>query len=222
MLTVHSAQPRLSWPAKGTIQMDWCDFYTGGHSHRVADMSRHLSREMSLSGPEAALIIWAARWHDIGKIGLPNQILGKPGSLNLAEKRVLDLHPERGAAWLLRYCGSARGADIVRHHHERWDGEGYPDRLRGRDIPWGARMIAVADSFDALTSDRPYRTGTSTTEALRILREGRGRQWDPSIVDALLRVVEREFVSGREGSHPSVARAMRPGALASRLSPLPV
>jgi HD-GYP domain-containing protein (c-di-GMP phosphodiesterase class II) len=202
--------------------MDWCKLYTGGHSCRVAEMSRYLLREMDLSGPEAALIVWAARLHDIGKIGLPNQILGKPGSLSVAEKRVLDLHPVRGAAWLLRYCGSRRGADIVRHHHERWDGEGYPDRLKGRDIPRGARLIAVADSFDALTSDRPYRTATSTSQALRILREGRGRQWDPRMVDALLRVVERGFVPGQERGQPYAVRAPRPGTFASRPRPLPV
>ena len=201
--------------------MDWCNFYTGGHSYRVADMSRRLVQAMGFSGSEATLIIWAARWHDIGKIGLPNQILGKPDSLSASEKRLLDRHPERGAAWLMRYCGASRAAEMVRHHHERWDGEGYPDRLSGRDIPRGARMIAVADSFDALTSDRPYSPARSTGEALHILREGRGRQWDPSMVDALLRVVEDGICAVATGWVLPGARALGPMAVDDPLtSPL--
>jgi HD-GYP domain-containing protein (c-di-GMP phosphodiesterase class II) len=202
------------------VQMDWCHFYTGGHSFRVAEISRRLLGVLSISSSEAALIVWAARWHDIGKMGLPNHILGKPGYLNATEQRVLALHPERGASWLLRYRGSAQGAAIVRHHHERWDGAGYPDGLKGRDIPTGARLIAVADSFDALTSDRPYRSGASTAEALHVLRAGRGQQWDPSMVDALLQVMEPGALSGAGRGPEHIGPALGSGRTVARLSPV--
>ena len=99
----------------------------------------------------------------------------------------METHPGRGAELLARYPDFARGVAIVRHHHERWDGQGYPDRRAGIDIPFGARVIAVADSFDAMTSDRPYRPGMPVERAAQILREGRGTQWDAQIVDAFLR-----------------------------------
>jgi len=98
-------------------------------------------------------------------------------------------HPDKGAELLARYPDFHRGAEIVRHHHEAWDGSGYPYHLRERDIPLGSRVIAVADSYDAMTSDRPYRKGMTPTQAARILRDGRGKQWDGSIVDAFLRVI---------------------------------
>jgi HD-GYP domain-containing protein (c-di-GMP phosphodiesterase class II) len=93
---------------------------------------------------------------------------------------------------LARYKDFARGMDIVRHHHERWDGAGYPAGLKGLDIPFGARVIAVADSFDAMTSDRPYRTGMLASQAAQILRDGRGQQWEPAIVDAFLRSLNKD------------------------------
>jgi HD-GYP domain-containing protein (c-di-GMP phosphodiesterase class II) len=99
-------------------------------------------------------------------------------------------HPEQGAQLLTRYRDFARGAEIVRHHHEAWDGTGYPAGLQGTGIPFGARVIAVADSFDAMTSDRPYRPGMSVDRAAEILRKGQGQQWDPVVVDALLRILD--------------------------------
>ena len=99
-------------------------------------------------------------------------------------------HSEVGAAFLDRHPGFRRGVDIVRHHHEAWDGSGYPHKLRETSIPFGARVIAVADSFDAMTSDRPYRKGMNHSEAVNILRKGRGTQWDPHIVDAFLCSIE--------------------------------
>ncbi len=172
--------------------VDLRDPYTGGHSRRVTEYSLRILHEMSVIGPEVDLIRSAARVHDIGKIGIPDQILNKPGHLTPEEKRIMDSHPARGAELLARYTDFARGIDIVRHHHERWDGQGYPDRLKGLDIPFGARVIAVADSFDAMTSDRPYRTGIPTDKAAQILREGRGHQWEPTIIDAFLRQLEKE------------------------------
>src|SRR5581483_2790892 len=115
---------------------------------------------MVILGPEASLIISAARVHDIGKIGIPDDILKKPGKLTSRERAIIESHAARGADLLVRYPDFARGKAIVRHHHERWDGKGYPDGIRGLEIPLGARVIAVADSYDAMTSDRPYRRAT--------------------------------------------------------------
>jgi HD-GYP domain-containing protein (c-di-GMP phosphodiesterase class II) len=177
--------------------VDLRDPYTGGHSRRVTEYTLRILHEMSVTGPELDLIRSAARVHDIGKIGIPDQILNKPGRLTPEEKCIMDSHPARGAELLARYTDFARGMDIVRHHHERWDGQGYPDRLNGLDIPFGARVIAVADSFDAMTSDRPYRAGIPTDKAVQILREGRGHQWESTIVDAFLRHLEKEYPPAR-------------------------
>jgi len=167
--------------------VDLRDAYTGGHSRRVAEYSRGILRELNVGGPEADLTYVAARVHDIGKIGVPDAILNKPGRLNPQEKRIMDSHAERGAELLARYADFARGAAIVLHHHERWNGRGYPKGLKGLEIPFGARIIAVVDSFDAMTSDRPYRSALSVAQAARILSKGRGQQWDPAMVDAFLR-----------------------------------
>ena len=102
-------------------------------------------------------------------------------------------HPQRGAELLARYPDFARGVEIVRHHHERWDGKGYPAGLAGFEIPFGARVIAVADSFDAMTSDRPYRRGMPPETAAQILRDGRGQQWDAQLVDAFLESIADEL-----------------------------
>ena len=102
---------------------------------------------------------------------------------------IMQAHADRGAELLTRYSDFARVVDIVRHHHERWDGAGYPYRLKAKEIPIGARVIAVADSFDAMTSDRPYRRALSADQAASILLQGRGKQWDPAIVDAFLRSI---------------------------------
>jgi hypothetical protein len=166
--------------------VDLRDPYTGGHSRRVTQLTAATLREMGLSGPDVELVVSAARVHDLGKIGMPDTVLLKEGALNEEEWAIMKAHPQRGAELLERYPDFSRGADIVRYHHERWDGQGYPHGLRGNAIPFGARVIAVADSYDAMTSDRPYRQGMSPQRAASILREGRNRQWDPTIVDAFL------------------------------------
>jgi HD-GYP domain-containing protein (c-di-GMP phosphodiesterase class II) len=169
--------------------VDLRDPYTGGHSRRVADYCAGILRELPLSGPEVDLIMSAARVHDIGKIGIPDHILNKPDRLTDGERAVMETHADRGADLLARYSDFARGAAIVRHHHESWDGSGYPSKLVGYAIPFGARVIAVADSFDAMTSDRPYQRGMPPAKAAQILREGRGKQWDSAIVEAFLRSI---------------------------------
>lgn len=117
----------------------------------------------------------------------------------------METHPDRGAGLLARYPDFAPGVDIVRYHHERWDGAGYPHGLKGQEIPFGARVIAVADSFDAMTSDRPYRPGMPVSRAVEILRAGRGQQWDPAIVDAFLRSITDQLFQPEQARVRSVS-----------------
>ena len=188
--------------------VDLRDPYTGGHSRRVTEYVAATLQEMGKQGPDIDLIVAAARVHDIGKIGMPDRVLLKDGRLTDDEWEIMKLHPEQGADLLLRNPNFARGAEIVRHHHERWDGQGYPHRLRGAEIPFGARVIAVADSYDAMTSDRPYRRGMSPERAAGILREGRGAQWEGDIVDAFLRTITDRL------EHPApVLRLVKPATM---------
>jgi putative two-component system response regulator len=124
--------------------------------------------------------------HDIGKIGIPDAILLKPGPLDAGEEITIRSHPAIGETIVAPLRSATRLLPIIRHHHERYDGTGYPDRLAGAAIPLLARIVAVCDAFDALVNDRPYRPRKSLEEALRLLRAGRGRQWDPDVVDAFL------------------------------------
>jgi HD-GYP domain-containing protein (c-di-GMP phosphodiesterase class II) len=169
--------------------VDLRDPHTGGHSRRVAEWSARILNEMRIVGAEADLIVQSAHVHDIGKIGIPDEVLRKPGQLTLDERTIMESHPRLGADLLTRYPDFARGVEIIRHHHERWDGQGYPDRLAGYDIAFGARVLAVADSVDAMTSDRPYRCANSLEQVIHILQTERDRQWDPDVVDACLRCI---------------------------------
>jgi putative nucleotidyltransferase with HDIG domain len=166
--------------------IDQRDPFTGGHSHRVTEFCQAILEQLPLSGLEADLIMAAARVHDIGKFGIPEELLKKPGALTPEERRIMQTHVEIGVKLLRGYTDFERGKAIVRHHHERWDGEGYPSGLKEQEIPLGARVIAVADSYDAMTSDRPYRRAFDVEHAVHELRAGRGTQWDPRIVDAFL------------------------------------
>jgi hypothetical protein len=172
--------------------VDLRDPYTGGHSRRVTAYCAQLLDALAVHGAEVELVLAAARVHDIGKIGVPDAILNKPGKLTDAERAEMERHPVLGADLLARQGDVGRGVAIVRHHHEAWDGSGYPAGLAGLDIPFGARVIAVADSYDAMTSDRPYRAGMPHAKAVAILRAGRGQQWDAALVDAFLRALERQ------------------------------
>lgn len=189
--------------------IDQRDPYTGGHSRRVTDLVREIIEQLSLSGPEVDLIIAASRVHDIGKFGIPEELLKKSGALSPEERRLIETHVELGVKLLRGYADFDRGRSIVRHHHERWDGMGYPTGLKEQEIPLGARIIAVADSYDAMTSDRPYRRAFEIERALRELQAGRGTQWDPRIVDAFC------------AAH-TAALARTEQALESKLSTAPV
>jgi HD-GYP domain-containing protein (c-di-GMP phosphodiesterase class II) len=165
------------------------DPYTRHHSHRVAQYTVRLARGMRLSEREVEEIEYAALVHDLGKIGPQHQhILQKPGSLSHEEQRTLRAHPAAGAEIVARVRALRRSAEIVRTPHERPDGQGYPLGLRAEDVPVGARILNVSDAFDAMTSDRPYRRALSVAAALEELRRGAGSQFDPAVVECLLRM----------------------------------
>jgi HD-GYP domain-containing protein (c-di-GMP phosphodiesterase class II) len=165
---------------------------TERHSQRVAALSWRILHELRVPGRLAIGILLAARVHDLGKIVVPDALLQKREPLTPEEWPLMRNHAEAGAALLLRAGAPADLVDDVRHHHEAWDGSGYPYGLKGTEIPLGARIIAVADSFDAMISDRPYRATPGAGTAAALLHRGRGRQWAPSIVDALLRSLARQ------------------------------
>jgi putative nucleotidyltransferase with HDIG domain len=162
------------------------DPHTFQHSVRVAAYVTHIARGLNLPGDETALIVSAARVHDLGKIAIDNRILFKEGPLTDEERRQVNTHPAAGAELAGKFSLYGEGADIIRHHHERWDGTGYPDGLAGDAIPLGARVIAVADVYDAMTSDRPYRLALSHEVAVSELIRGRGTQFDARVVEAFL------------------------------------
>jgi len=168
------------------------DATTGEHLKRMAVYAASLGQALDLSQHEMTVLRQGAILHDIGKVGVSEAILCKPGSLDDAEWSEMRQHPAIGE----RICKSLRFASevgpIIRHHHERWDGQGYCDALAGEDIPPLARVIAVVDAYDAMTSDRPYRAALSDDEALRVLNEGAGSQWEPECVKAFVDVVSEE------------------------------
>lgn len=162
------------------------DAYTHGHSKRVTRHSERVARELGLPQELVAKVRIAAAVHDVGKIKTPRELLTKPGRLDDSEFEIIKHHPVDGAA-MVRDLGDAEITAIVRHHHERLDGAGYPDRLAGDDIPLGARIIAVADTFDAMTSSRPYRAACRHKKALDVLEKEAGAQLDPAAVAAFMR-----------------------------------
>ncbi len=185
--------------------VDLRDPYTGGHSRRVAELSSRIVLHMQISGVEADLIETAARLHDIGKIGIPDSVLNKPSAFTPEDRAIMEQHSEKGADLLAGYSDFARGAQIVLSHHERWDGEGYPNHRKGHEIPFGARVIAVADAFDAMTTDRPYRKARTVVQALQILRDGSGSQWDPEVVSVLVEILEGAVETSRASYIESAA-----------------
>ena len=169
--------------------IDHRDPHTAHHSERVASYAVALARRLDLDEDVVELIDQAGSVHDLGKIGVADSILLKPGALTEGERASMWLHTEIGARILNHYELFREGALIVLHHHEGWDGGGYPAGLAGEAIPLGSRVVAVADAFDAMTSNRPYRAALSVAEAVGRLREGSGVQWDPDLVDLFIGLV---------------------------------
>jgi len=165
--------------------------FTGKHSARMADLCLEIGAEMGLSQERLNTLELAAHIHDVGKIGTPDSVLDKPGKLTDEEWVDILKHPSMGADFLTGIDELAEVASIVRHHHEHIDGSGYPDGLKGKAIPELARILAVADAFEAMTSDRPYREAISISEALKELRAHAGTQFDAAVVEAMVRVADR-------------------------------
>jgi HD-GYP domain-containing protein (c-di-GMP phosphodiesterase class II) len=182
--------------------MDAKDPYTRGHSDRVALVARRVAEELGLSREECNTVYISGLLHDIGKIGVPDSLLLKPSPLTNEESVRVQQHSERGHAILKHLEHLAHALPGVRHHHERYDGRGYPCGLRGEAIPLVARILAVADSYDAMTSDRPYRAAMSRTRCEAMLKEGAGPQWDPRIVETFLRIFPEIDVICRNAQIP--------------------
>jgi diguanylate cyclase (GGDEF)-like protein/putative nucleotidyltransferase with HDIG domain len=170
--------------------VDAKDPYTRGHSQRVSLYAAAVADAMRLSSTDVARVRLAGLLHDVGKIGVPDTILSKTGPLEDEEYCVLQKHPVTGERMLASVPFLREILPAVRHHHERWDGKGYPDRLATRSIPTDATILAVADAFDAMTTSRPYRAAHSFKEACRRIREGSGTQFDPLVVGAFERALE--------------------------------
>ena len=162
------------------------DGYTGEHSEAVVEMSAGVARNLGLRDTEVDWVRSAALLHDIGKVAIPDEILHKPGPLNDEEWVLMKQHPVIGERILRVLPGMGPVARIVRHEHERWDGNGYPDGLAGEDIPIGSRIIIAADTYHAITSDRPYRAARSHDEAVQELTKCAGSQFDPAVTGALI------------------------------------
>jgi HD domain-containing protein/GAF domain-containing protein len=171
--------------------MDMRDRRTARHSEDVVQLAREVGGLLEL-GPASLLELeFAARLHDVGKIQVPDSVLNKPGPLDMAEADVIRRHAAWGSETLSRMPGLEAVATIVRFHHERWDGSGYPNGLSGARIPLASRIISVCDAYGAMTCDRPYRSAMGSRDAVRELKDGAGSQFDPSVVTALIDVLGR-------------------------------
>ena len=175
--------------------VDLRDSYTGGHSNRVAEYNRGTAVTLGLSYSNTNDIVMAGLLHDVGKIGVPDHVLLKKGKLTDEEFELIKKHPEFGWMALKSVRAFEEVSLMLLHHHERIDGRGYPGKLKGAQIPLGAKIIAVSDSFDALTTNRPYRTARSWGEALEELDRCRGTQFEPDVLDAFLKWIQSPAAS---------------------------
>lgn len=157
------------------------------HGEDVAKLSLRVADELKLGAYERLILAWGARIHDIGKARVPTAILEKPGPLTLTERGLIEQHPEWGVEMVSQVPTMVR--EIVLHHHERWDGSGYPQQLHGPYIPLLARVVAVCDVYDALVSNRPYRSAWSHEDALAYIQDAASREFDPTVVAAFMRVM---------------------------------
>jgi HD-GYP domain-containing protein (c-di-GMP phosphodiesterase class II) len=187
--------------------LDLKDLNTGFHSTRLAEWAVRVAEDLGLDQEFLNDIEVAALLHDIGKIGVPDSILRKPDKLTAEEYEMMKKHPEYSWAIVRLFPGLERASMFVLHHHESFDGKGYPGKLKESEIPIGARMVAVIDSFDAMVSSRPYRKGLPVEEALRRLIMGSGSQFDPVVVQSFIRIAQAEFpaIFAATGTSPSVS-----------------
>lgn len=209
---VHSAQ-ELERSLLDTIEtlnaaVEARDPYTAGHSQRVRRVALALGRELGLSPLRLGSLSTAAVFHDVGKIAIPDAILTKTEPLTPAEAAVMREHAARGAEIVEKLSSMRTAVPAIRHHHERWNGLGYPDGLASDDIPLEATIVALADAWDAMTTERPYARSLSINEAFIQVRAGRGKQFNPAVVDAFFTVAKRqpaEILPPEEASQAVVA-----------------
>ena len=198
--TVSDCAPASSLELERVARaVDARDGYTARHSRRVRDLSVEIGRMLGLDGRELGLLAQAALFHDVGKLAVPDSVLLKPTQLTESEWEIMRAHSEEGARLLERLSVDGSVVLAVRHHHEHFDGAGYPTGFAGEEIPLYARVIHVADAFDSMTSDRVYRRARPTLEAIHELRDGTGEQFCPRCVRALEEHFESLALRGAAG-----------------------
>ncbi len=173
--------------------LDLRDLNTGVHSTRLAEWGLRVARDLGVPEGRMADLEMGALLHDIGKIGVPDNILNKPGRLTPEEYEVVKRHPEFGWTVIRKLPGLEQTSLYVLHHHENFDGTGYPARLKGSEIPIGSRIVSVIDAFDAMVSSRPYRNGLPIAEAIRRLNEASGTQFDPLVIGSFVPIAASEM-----------------------------
>ncbi len=188
--------------------LDLKDLNTGVHSTRLAEWAMRVGQELGLEEGELQNLEVAALLHDIGKVGIPDSILRKPQRLDPEEYALMKKHPEYGWAVLRMLPGFERAALDILHHHESFDGSGYPAGLKGTEIPVVSRIVSVIDAFDAMVSSRPYRKGLPYEEAVRRLTEASGTQFDPLVVQSFLSFAEAEMSTVFAAAGTSVSSAL--------------
>lgn len=208
LLEEQSATLRNSVICAFNQLLDLKDLNTGVHSTRLAEWGMRVGQELGLEESALQNLEVAALLHDIGKVGIPDCILKKPGHLDPEEYALMKKHPEYGWAVLRMLPGFERAALDILHHHESFDGKGYPAGLRGTEIPVVSRIVGVIDAFDAMVSSRPYRTGLPYDEAVRRLNEASGTQFDPMVVKSFLSFAEAEMVPVFAAAGTSVLSAL--------------
>jgi HD-GYP domain-containing protein (c-di-GMP phosphodiesterase class II) len=197
LVTVNFEDPTyialLRYTKALSVALGFRDMYTRIHSDRVLAISDLIGRHCGLDERRLGTLRIGAAFHDIGKIGIPDEILLKPGRLDSGELERMKLHAEVGER-IMRATeleGSDEAAVIVRHHHERWDGLGYPDGLAGEDIPLGSRIVGIADSYDAMALSRAYHPGKTHDETMAIMHEETGKKHDPTLMSLFVELIER-------------------------------
>lgn len=190
---VDLGEARLETLRALSAAVDARDHYTALHSMHVADYARAIGFRLGLE-EQLQTLEQAGLLHDIGKVGVPDHVLLKPTGLTAEEYETVKRHAADGASIVGTVPSLAGVVDIIRHHHERWDGSGYPDKLAGEDIPFASRILAVADAFDAMTTDRPYRTAFDLALARKTLLEGCGSQFDPTVCGALIALLDEAAI----------------------------
>jgi HD-GYP domain-containing protein (c-di-GMP phosphodiesterase class II) len=188
--------------------LDLKDLNTGVHSTRLAEWALHVARELRLAESSLGDIEIAALLHDIGKVGIPDAILHKPARLSPEEYELMKKHPEFGWAVLRQIPGMKSASLVILHHHENFDGKGYPAGLQADEIPIGSRIVSVIDAFDAMVSNRPYRQGLPFEEAERRLLQGSGTQFDPEVVGHFLPLARAEMPAVFAAAGTSVSAAL--------------